>query len=103
MKLISWIVLWVTIIFMVGRLFITPRLQLPTSTGSYEALAHLWVGGLFGAAIAYWLSSREVSYRPEYLPSICGSFKLNSKFCWILGLIFSTMELATFTIQKIWE
>lgn len=31
------------------RFVITPRLNLPTAEGSYEAVAHLFVGGLFGA------------------------------------------------------
>ena len=33
----------------IGRFFITPRLNLPTEEGSYEAVAHLFIGGLFGA------------------------------------------------------
>lgn len=42
----------------VGRCIITPRLDLPTAEGSYEAFAHLFVGALFGAGItrkdAFW-------------------------------------------------
>lgn len=36
----------------IGRLFITPRLNLPTAEGTYEAFAHLFVGGLIGACAA---------------------------------------------------
>lgn len=41
----------------VGRCLITPRLDLPTVEGSYEAFAHLFVGGLFGA----WAVNRKKS------------------------------------------
>jgi hypothetical protein len=41
------LILWAAILFALGRIFITPRLtNIPTVTGTYESLAHLFVGFL---------------------------------------------------------
>jgi hypothetical protein len=62
----------------IGRFFITPRLNLPTVEGSYEAFSHLFVGGLFGA----WLAKR-------------------TEWRWLVAaLALSVFELAAFLIQK---
>ena len=44
-------VILVAVGFAIGRFFITPRLDLPTAEGSYEAFAHLFVGGCFGFSV----------------------------------------------------
>lgn len=49
------ILLLITIVIGVWRLFIDSRLNLPTSTGFHEAIAHIWVGFLIGL----WISKRE--------------------------------------------
>ncbi len=59
------------------RFLIEPRLDLPTATGSYEAVAHLFVGGLFGA----WLVNRQ---RPLLL----------------MAVSVSLLELIMFLVQK---
>jgi hypothetical protein len=43
-----------SILTVIGRCLITPRLILPTAEGGYESFAHLFVGGLFGAWIVKW-------------------------------------------------
>jgi hypothetical protein len=61
-----------------GRFGITPRLELPTAEGSYEAVAHMFVGGLFGA----W------AVKP-------------TKWLWLaMAVAISLVELAMFIIQK---
>ncbi len=47
-KYLPYSILAVTLSIGVMRFFIEPRLDLPTATGSYEALAHLQVGFLIG-------------------------------------------------------
>lgn len=59
------------------RLAITPRLNLPTATGTYEAVAHLFVGGMFG----WWLSTR-------------------SKLALQIIVALSALELLCFGIQR---
>ena len=44
------LVVLLAIILGVGRFLITPRLNLPTAEGVYEAFAHLFIGALIGAA-----------------------------------------------------
>jgi hypothetical protein len=56
-----------------------PRLDLPTAQGSYEAFAHLFVGGLFGA----WVVKR-------------------TKLLWlVLAVSVSILELVLFIVQKL--
>jgi hypothetical protein len=71
--------LWcTTIAVIVGRLLIVPRLDLPTAEGSYEAFAHLFVGGLFGA----WMVKR-------------------TEWLWLsLAIAASILELVIFIVQK---
>jgi hypothetical protein len=71
----------VTVILAVGRFFITPRLDLPTATGSYEAVAHLFVGGLIGV----WLASSNVKL---------------GRLCLGLTIAFSLLEVIVFVVQK---
>lgn len=69
----------VALVVGVLRLLITPRLDLPTTEGCYEAFAHIFVGGLFGA----WLVRRP------------------AKSLWlVLALCISTVELTAFLVQK---
>lgn len=67
-----------------GRLFITPRLDLPTFEGSYEAFAHLFVGYLFGVAFFYYKFDKKLKNNPPL---------------WI-GVILSVFELLMFLYQK---
>jgi hypothetical protein len=42
----KWTVIIIALAIAIGRIFITPRLNLLTSEGTYEAFAHLFVGFL---------------------------------------------------------
>lgn len=94
-------ILWVTLFFGLLRFVITPRLDLPTATGSYEAFAHLWVGGLIGAAVAFHLCVFIIQGR-----SICSvyaaevQFFRHAKWCWLLAVSLSALELVMFLLQK---
>ena len=70
--------IFVTIVVGAIRYFITPRLNLPTAEGSYEAFAHMYVGGLFGA----WVVDRT---RISLL---------------VQGVAVSLLELGMFILQK---
>jgi hypothetical protein len=78
------------IAFALGRFLITPRLNLPTAEGSYEAFAHLFVGGLFGA----WLKSKD--QRAVYF----NWYQSRDKFLWWSFWGLSALELVMFLIQK---
>lgn len=76
-----------TVVVIVGRFMITPRLDVPTPEGSYEAFAHLFVAGLFG----YWWArkgTRAEAIYPE------------GHNCMLLAVILSLFELAMFLYQK---
>jgi len=50
-----WIVFSLTALIAIGRIFITPRLtHIPSPEMSYEAFAHLFVGGLIGISWYDW-------------------------------------------------
>ena len=71
------VLITVAIALGIGRLFITPRLKIPTWSGSYEAFAHLFVGGLIGA----------------YLVAPCGFYGA------MIGCL-SVWEIVAFAIQR---
>ena len=72
------ILLAITVAIGLLRFTITPRLDLPTAEGSYEAVAHLFVGGLFGA----WAVKR-------------------SEWAWLaMAVGVSLLELVLFFVQK---
>lgn len=68
----------ITLAFGVMRFFITPRLDLPTMTGCYEAFVHLFVGGLIGAYIV----------------------KRNSVWL-VLAVCITILEVVMFLVQKV--
>lgn len=69
----------ITLAFGLMRFFITPRLNLPTATGSYEAFVHLFVGGLF-----------------------CGWLVDRSKRLWLgLAIALTGLEVVMFIVQKL--
>ncbi len=72
-----------TILVGVGRFFIEPRLNIPTSTGFYEALAHIHVGLLIGI----WLAKRK---EPGNLARLC---------FWQM-IAITVLEIVMFAIQK---
>lgn len=76
--------IFLTVLVILGRLLIEPRLDLPTFEGSYEAFAHLFVGYLFGVAFFYYKFDRRLK----------NNFQL-----WI-GVILSVFELIMFLYQK---
>ena len=96
------LVIWITFAIGLMRLVITPRLNLPTSTGSYEALAHLWDGGLFGAAIAFFAAEIIVQRKTVG----CSTYNAEKKFrslavlCLLLGSSIAVLELVMFLLQK---
>lgn len=72
-----------------GRFLITPRLDLPTFTGSYEAMSHLFVGFLIGI----WSVSA----------GDCGSLKERDDWrilCKSLVLSLTLLEIVAFAVQK---
>ena len=71
----------VTLGLAIQRFRIVPRLNLPTAEGSYEAIAHLFVGGLIGAAFAT-------------------SVKASRWWYWSLAIGISLVELVCFIVQK---
>ncbi len=74
----NFILLLTTLLIAGLRFVIEPRLNLPTSEGSYEAFAHLFVGGLIGA----WLVKR-------------------SEWKWLaMAIGVSLVELVMFILQK---
>lgn len=79
------IILSLTILLAALRLLITPRLDLPTATGSYEATAHLWVGLLLGL----WLGLLAPRRRDS------------AWLCFWSATALSLWELLLFTIQKL--
>lgn len=84
------LILWIAAAIAIARLFITPRLNVPTAEGSYEAVAHLFVGGLFGA---WWMhySHDEMNFHEVT--------KSRNYFLFI-ALGPSLFELGMFLIQK---
>ena len=81
--------LWTTCIFIViWRLFITPRLNIPTSTGFHEATAHVFVGCLLGMYLAslnsdYYLCVKD---RRRYLS---------------MAVFVTVAEILIFAVQKL--
>ena len=68
-----------SVLTVIGRFLIEPRLNLPTSTGSYEAMTHIYVGVLLGV----WLCR--------------GPYATTAGFH-ALGI--TVVEVVAFTIQK---
>lgn len=81
------VVLLMSLFVVVGRFLIEPRLDLPTSEGTYEALAHLFVGGLIGV----WFVRRGT--RAETIDSY-------GRDCGYLAIALSAFELVFFLVQK---
>ena len=71
----------VTLGLAIQRFRIVPRLNLPTAEGSYEAISHLFVGGLIGAAFATGVKTSRWWY-------------------WSLAIGVSLVELVCFIVQK---
>lgn len=77
------ILAFLAIAIAVGRIFITPRLtHIPSLEMSYEAFAHLFVGGLIGVSWYDWNDKRATLY---------------GRIGWALAL----WELAWFMVQKL--
>lgn len=68
-------------LMIIGRILIEPRLDLPTATGSYEAVVHLYVGWLLGA----WWVSRKIKSESAYL--------------W-MAILLTIFEVVMFVYQK---
>ncbi len=86
------LLLVVTCALAVVRFHITPRLNLPTSEGSYEACAHLFVGGLIGA----WLIARNGGVSTYAIVQR----RQTAYICGVLALLLTVVELVCFLIQK---
>src|SRR6185312_13191688 len=83
----------------IGRLFITPRLELPTAEGSYEAFSHLFVGGLIGA----WIMGRctlSLGQKGDDNGQPRTVARSATWFCFWLAIGISLIELVCFMIQK---
>jgi hypothetical protein len=81
----TWLICSVAAIAALARIFITPRLaNIPTIEGTYEALAHLFVGFLILVRF----------YDPD---EFCAPSKL---YFWI-GLALALWEAGWFLVQKI--
>lgn len=83
------VLILITVAFAVGRLFITPRLNLPTAEGCYEALVHVFVGALIGGwAVTFAIDIDRL--RP-----------FESRHLWLnLAVILTLFEIIVFVIQK---
>jgi hypothetical protein len=58
-----WIIFALAAAVAVGRIFITPRLtNIPSTEMSYEAFAHLFVGGLIGISWYNWHDEEATLY-----------------------------------------
>lgn len=79
----------------IGRFMITPRLELPTSEGSYEAFAHLFVGWLFGVS---WVWMKQDAGDHWRIASLGNTLKKCIHFQCAIGL--SMLELVAFLVQK---
>lgn len=81
--------LWTAcILIVIWRLFITPRLDIPTSTGFHESTAHIFVGWLLGMYSAslnsdYYLCVKD---RRRYLN---------------MAIFVTVAEILIFGIQKV--
>lgn len=77
------------------RFFITPRLNLPTWEGSYEAFSHLWVGGLIGAVVSMLVNAKrpQTTKEKEYYLGQIG-------IMFVAALFLSLLELLCFLFQK---
>ena len=82
------------------RFVITPRLDLPTATGSYEAVAHLWDGLLFGAGFVFLRVAKQLRNSVEYLPRLCDQYRKEGWSCLWLGGSIAILELVMFILQK---
>lgn len=90
-----WVLIFISLVIIGIRIVITPRLNLPTYEGSYEAFAHMFVGGLFGCAIKTWIARKDIDYYDyDYGAE-------DAKFYWYLAWAVSLFELFMFTIQKV--
>jgi hypothetical protein len=87
------------LLFAVGRFFITPRLNLPTIEGSYEAFAHLYVGYLFGAAV-HW--QNMINSHRLFITSIYEElrFAATKNLYFQAAILLSLLELVMFMVQK---
>lgn len=96
------LVVWITFVLGLLRFWITPRLNLPTAIGSYEAFSHLWVGGLFGAAIAFYVAEDLVQRKTVGCSTYSAekAFRAVATWCLLWGLIISFLELSMFLLQK---
>jgi len=82
------------LLFAVGRFFITPRLNLPTVEGSYEAFSHLYVGYLFGAAVHWQMNNPKAKYY-SYI-----RFAIEKNLYFQVAILLSLLELVMFMVQK---
>ena len=73
------------LLVMVGRVFITPRLNVPSIEGGFESAAHILAGVLLGM----WLQLRKPLEGPE-----------PKAFCLFLFWTISLWELGWFIFQK---
>lgn len=87
-EILAELTVWLSaFVIVLGRLAIKPRLDIPTVEGSFEAFAHLFVGGLFG----FWLARRGT---PD---EAIEPYGLRMMF---LAFVLSAFELFLFLIQK---
>ena len=81
----------------IGRLMITPRLNLPTTEGSYEAAAHLFVGVLFAA---WFMRSSMLHQRYYGLLTRLKMWFVNGSYWSFFAISLTLLEIACFMIQK---
>jgi hypothetical protein len=91
----KFLVIMTVLALAVGRVLIEPRLDLPTATGSYEAVAHLIVGGFYGA---WWVSKKP--WHP--IDGGCWGdwYELRDKGLFWSATLISLFEMAMFLWQK---
>lgn len=84
----------VAVTLAVGRFLITPRLDLPTTTGCYESAAHMFVGGLF----ALGAFCRHLDRRP--LAVVVSTVRGAWFPCLAMASALTALEIVVFAGQK---
>ena len=95
------VVILFTLFLVIGRFTIEPRLDLPTWEGTYETVAHLFVGGLFVKAWDWQVVTLPVKGRRMSItvPALILSVIVENRYFQVAtGL--SAFELVFFLIQK---
>lgn len=97
-QLTSTVIIILSLLFAIGRIFIKPRLiNIPTVELSYEAFAHIFVGYLIGSAIQLQLHTTGIKIFGVvwFIRDLC-----TRNLYFQCAIFISLFELAAFLVQK---